>query len=97
MQDVTRTDIMEETCVIGLGERALEHARVLARRGRGSATQAEAEAARYVQEAAGAIGDRRCAPAAFPRAALDLVVSVAGFRAGAGGTRGDLDAERSAG
>lgn len=34
-----------------LGERALEHARVLARRGRGSATQAEAEAARYVQDA----------------------------------------------
>jgi len=31
------------------GERALEHARVLARRGRGSATQAEAEAADYVQ------------------------------------------------
>jgi hypothetical protein len=32
-----------------LGERALEHARVLARQGRGSATPAEAEAARYVQ------------------------------------------------
>jgi len=32
-----------------LGERALEHARVLARRGRGSATQAEREAADYVQ------------------------------------------------
>jgi hypothetical protein len=32
-----------------LGERALEHARVLARRGRGSTTQAEAEAADYVQ------------------------------------------------
>ena len=33
-----------------VGERALEHARVLAQKGRGSATPAEAEAAQYVQE-----------------------------------------------
>ncbi len=32
-----------------IGKRALEHAQVLARRGRGSATEAEAEAADYVQ------------------------------------------------
>ena len=41
---------MDETAFIGLGERALDHARLLARRGRGSATQAEAEAAAYVHE-----------------------------------------------
>ena len=47
---------MDETAFIGLGERALEHARVLARRGRGSATQAEAEAAMYVQEVLAKLG-----------------------------------------
>jgi hypothetical protein len=39
-----------------LGERAREHARMLAQRGRGSTTQAEAEAAHYVQEALTQLG-----------------------------------------
>ena len=50
--------IMSETVFTRswLGKRALEHARVLARRGRGSATQAEAEAAAYVQESLAKLG-----------------------------------------